>query len=127
MKTDDDLWDELTAIALEDPRYNREAYLFVLNALNWSFRQLGRRRHLSGQEFTEFLVAYAQEEFGDLAECVLKEWGIFSTRDFGEIVYNLIDAGKMSKEQDDSIEDFDGVLELEDAVNNPDFVPKLLK
>jgi len=123
---EDDLWDELTELAIEDPRYEREAYLFVLNALNWSFQQLGTRRHLSGQEFTEFLIAFAQEEFGDLAGCVLKEWGIFRTRDFGEIVYNLIDAGKMSKEQDDSIEDFDDVLDLDETLNDPDFVPQLL-
>lgn len=124
--TEDDLWDELTRLAIDDPRYDREAYLFVLNALNWSFRKLGRRRHLSGQEFTEFLVAYAQEEFGDLADCVLHEWGIFTTRDFGEIVYNLIECGKMTREPDDSIEDFDDVLDLSEALSDPDFVPQLL-
>lgn len=126
MNAETDLWDELTELAIDDPRYSREAYLFVLNGLNWSFRQLGQRRHLSGQEFTEFLVAYAQEEFGDLADCVLHEWGIFSTRDFGEIVYKLIEAGKMSKERNDSIEDFDDVLNLEEALDDPDFVPQLL-
>ncbi len=127
MNGDDDLWDKLTQIALDDPTYNREAYLFVLNGLNWSFRQLGHRRHLSGQELTECLVAFAQEEFGGLADCVLKEWGIFATRDLGEIVYNLIDEGMMSKEPNDAIEDFDKVLDLEEAVTNPDFTPKLLK
>jgi len=122
----DDLWYELTRLAIDDPRYDREAYLFVLNALNWSFRQLGQQRHLSGQEFTEFIVAYAQEEFGDFADCVLHEWGIFTTKDFGEIVYNLIECGKMTRERGDSIEDFDKVLDLNDALSDPNFVPRLL-
>ncbi len=126
MNEEDDLWNDLTRLAIDDPRYDREAYLFVLNALNWSFRQLGRRRHLSGQEFTEFLVAYAQEEFGDLADCVLDEWGIITTRDFGEIVYNLIESGKMTREREDSIEDFEDVLDLKDALSDTDFVPQLL-
>lgn len=126
MSEESDLWEDLTQLAIEDGRYDREAYLFVLNALNWSFRQLGQRRHLSGQEFTEFLVAYAQEEFGELADCVFHEWGILRTRDFGEIVYNLIEDGKMSKDHEDSIEDFDDVLDLEEALNDPEFVPHLL-
>lgn len=126
LNNEEDLWYEITQLAIEDPRYNREAYLFVLNSLNWAFQRLGRRRHLSGQEFTEFLVAYAQEEFGDLADCVLQEWGVMRTRDFGEIVYNLIEAGKMSKEHDDSIDDFNEVLNLKAALNDPDFVPRLL-
>lgn len=121
-----ELWDELTQIAIDNPRYNREAYLFVLNGLNWSFQQMGERRHLTGEEFTEFLVAFAREEFGDLADFVLKSWGVYNTRDFGEIVYTLIENEKMQKEPEDSIEDFDGVLELEKALNADDFIPRAL-
>lgn len=127
MQTQEELWDEITELAIENPRYQREAYLFVLNGLNWAFRQLGRKRHLSGEEFTEFLVAFAREEFGELADCVLHEWGIYTTRDFGEIVYTLIEAGKMTKDREDSIQDFDNVLDLDQALRDPDFVPRALK
>lgn len=127
MQSQTELWDELTELAIENPRYEREAYLFVLNGLNWAFRQLGQKRHLSGEEFTEFLVAFAREEYGDLADCVLNEWGIYTTRDFGEIVYTLIEAGKMTKDREDSIQDFDNVLDLDQALTDPDFVPRPLK
>lgn len=120
------LWDELTEIAIENPRYDREAYLFILNGLNWAFQQMEKKRHLSGEEFTEFLVAFAREEFGEMAQLVLGEWGIHSTRDFGEIVYKLIEANKMTKEPDDSIEDFNDVLDLKKSLQKRDFQPNLL-
>lgn len=122
-----DLWDELTDLAIKNPRYPREAYLFVLNAIQWSFQQLGSRRHLSGEEFTECLVAYAREEFGELAPLVLSEWGIYSTRDFGEIVYKLIEIDKMSRQQSDSIEDFNDVLDLQRTLKDPNFTPGVLE
>lgn len=121
-----ELWDELTELAIENPRYDREAYLFILNGLNWSLRQLETKRHLSGEEFTEFLIAYARNEFGELATVVLEEWGIHTTRDFGEIVYKLIDIGKMSKQPDDSIEDFDNVVDLKESLQSPNFEPSAL-
>jgi len=113
----------ITELAIENPRYDREAYLFVIQGLEWSMEQLGQRRHLSGGELAEFLAAYAREEFGAMALFVLNEWGIFSTRDFGEIVYRLIDTGLMSKQEGDTIDDFDEVLDLEEALNNPNFSP----
>jgi uncharacterized repeat protein (TIGR04138 family) len=117
------LMDKITEVALENPRYGREAYIFVFKAINWATRQLDSPRHLSGQEFTRALIAYAREEFGSLAWCVFNEWGIFRTKDFGKIVFTLIDAGLMSREPGDSIEDFDDVLNLEEALKDPEYQP----
>ena len=50
-----------------------------------------------------------------MAKLVLASWGIRSTSDFGEIVYNLIRIGKMSKSDDDRREDFDDVYDFEQA------------
>lgn len=97
--------------------------MFVLRAINWSQRQLPSRRHLTGEECTELFVAFAQQEYGSMAPLVLREWGIFETRDFGEIVYNLIQIGRMHRQEGDQIEDFDDVLDLDEALRNPDFQP----
>ena len=51
-----------------------------------------------------------------MAKLVLASWGIHSTSDFGEIVYNLIRIGKMSKSDDDRREDFDNVYDFEQAL-----------
>lgn len=117
----------ITELAIENPRYDREAYLFVVEGLEWSMEQLGQRRHLTGAELAEFLTAYAREQFGSMAWFVLNEWGVFTTRDFGELVYNLIEVGLMNRQEGDEIEDFDDVLDLEQSLNDPDFVPSPLE
>lgn len=118
-----DLWDQITRISLRNPRYRREAYFFVLQGIQWSFEQLGVRRHLSGEEFTELLVAFAREQYGELAPFVFEEWGVYRTADLGRIVYGLIEAGLMSRRPEDSLRDFEEVLDLQRALSDPDFVP----
>ncbi len=124
-QTGPDLTDRITELAIKNPRYPREAYLFVFNCIYWARQHLERPRHLTGQEFTHYLVAFAREKFGELAYQVFTEWGIFDTRDFGEIVYMLIEAGLMNKTREDSIEDFNDVIDLETALNDPEFEPYL--
>jgi uncharacterized repeat protein (TIGR04138 family) len=46
---------------------------------------------------------------------VLGTWGIYSTRDFGEIVFNMIDIGQMRKTRKDKREDFHDVYDFEEA------------
>lgn len=122
-----DVWDRITRVTLEHPRYRREAYLFVLQGIQWSFDRLGTRRHLSGEEFTELLVAFAREQYGELAPFVFEEWGVHRTGDLGRIVYRLIEEGLMSRQPEDSIEDFEDVLDLKRALSDPDFVPDPLR
>ncbi len=50
-----------------------------------------------------------------MAQVVLKSWGVTSTSDFGEIVYNLIRIGFMKKSASDRREDFDNVYDFDGA------------
>ena len=83
-----------------DKRYHFEAYLFVFQALRFAQQELGMgaphpteseegddepERHVTGQELCEAMRQYAHQEYGYLAKCVLNEWGIGSTGDFGEV------------------------------------------
>jgi uncharacterized repeat protein (TIGR04138 family) len=51
-----------------------------------------------------------------MARTVFRLWGIERTDDFGEIVFNLIDAGLMSKTDKDDRSDFRGVYDLDQAL-----------
>ena len=73
-------------------------------------------RHLTGQELCEAIRLFAQEQFGLMAKCVLNSWGVHTTSDFGEIVYNLIRAGEMRKTPNDQREDFDDVYDFEEGL-----------
>lgn len=72
-------------------------------------------RHVTGQELCEAARLYATEQYGYLAKTVLNSWGIYTTSDFGEIVYNLIRVGLMRKTKEDRREDFDNVYDFEEA------------
>jgi uncharacterized repeat protein (TIGR04138 family) len=71
---------------------------------------------VTGQELCWALRDLAHRQYGRMAKLVLASWGIHTTRDFGEIVFNLIRIGKMSLSERDRIEDFDDVFEFDQAL-----------
>jgi uncharacterized repeat protein (TIGR04138 family) len=72
-------------------------------------------RHVSGQQLCEAARQFGQQQYGFLAKTVLATWGIRSTADIGEIVFNMIDSGQMRKTRSDKREDFHDVFDFDDA------------
>ena len=98
--------DAVGAILARDSRYSREAYSFVMGALQHTVEKLGERRHVTGQELLAGIRAVARERFGLMAPAVFRAWGIRQTEDFGRVVFNLVEAKVLSKREEDSVEDF---------------------
>jgi uncharacterized repeat protein (TIGR04138 family) len=112
----------------KDQRYHLEAYQFVREGLGYAQKVMkmpatkedvtdsgAKDHHLTGQQLCVALKEYALDRYGYLAQTVLNSWGIHSTSDFGEIVYNLIRIKEMRKSKTDRREDFDDQFEFEDA------------
>lgn len=105
----------------KDARYAPDAYIFLMEALEFTMRTLdrdhreGTQRHVGGRELLAGIRAYAGELFGPLAPVVFAQWGIHRTSDFGSLVFKLIDAGQLSRQDSDSIDDFADGFEFEDA------------
>ena len=76
-------------------------------------------QHVSGQQLCLGLRDFAIKQYGQLARTVLQRWGIRSTDDFGRIVFLLVEAGLMSKTDDDSLMDFSRVFDFEEAFGEP--------
>jgi uncharacterized repeat protein (TIGR04138 family) len=91
----------------QDRPYRVEAYEFVMRALDFTLSNLDELRHVSGGELVDGIRLFARQEFGPLAKHVLNQWGVYSTRDFGEIVFDLVAQGVLAKTDEDRIEDFD--------------------
>ena len=72
-------------------------------------------RHVTGGQLCHACRDYALDQFGALAPLVLGSWGIESTSDLGELVYNLIRIGQMRKSDSDRREDFNDVFDFETA------------
>lgn len=114
-------------ICKEDTRYDRKSYDFVRLGLEHTVKELRKRdasraersRHVSGPELLDGLRAYALEQFGPLAKTVLNEWGVQTSADFGEIVFNLIEYNVFSKTDSDRREDFADVFDFDDAFVKP--------
>jgi uncharacterized repeat protein (TIGR04138 family) len=118
----------LAEVVARDPRYPYEAYEFVYEALNHTQKLLGRitprdvpagiekQHHVSGRELLEGIRELALREFGFMARTVFRLWGIQRTDDFGEIVFNLVEASLMSKTDEDTRQDFHEVYDLDQAL-----------
>ena len=94
---------------LSHTKYAKEAYAFVSQALEFTLKQIGERRHVSGTELLEGLRHLAIDKFGYLALTVFEIWGVRNTDDFGQIVFDLIASGNMSRTDEDTIADFHAV------------------
>lgn len=127
----------LAQLLNRDRRYRLDAYAFVEEALGYAHEALGMgkpqvsedeppgpepsescgqaERHLTGQELCEAIRQYAVEEYGYMAKSVLNSWGVYTTRDFGNIVFNLIEIKRMKKTREDRLEDFDDVYDFDTA------------
>ncbi|MBM3840314.1 MAG: hypothetical protein FJ398_20595 [Verrucomicrobia bacterium] len=114
----------LETILAKDPRYRREAYLFLREGLDYAQKQICKAnkneiRHITGQELLGGLRDYGLSQFGPMTATVLNEWGIRRCEDFGEIVFNMVEHGLLSKTEKDSREDFKGGYDFDDAFRKP--------
>jgi uncharacterized repeat protein (TIGR04138 family) len=120
----------LDSIVATDPRYHRDAYVFLRDALDFTTKQQKKIkgttvRHVAGPELLEGVRQYALREFGPMVVTVFDCWGIHSCEDIGHMVFNLIDAGIFGKTDQDSMEDFKNVYNFEEAFVKP-FTPEKL-
>ncbi len=124
----------LATLLKRDRRFHFDAYVFVFESLRFAQGTLGlgtaqpsegeepedetmsdEDKHLTGQELCLAIRDYAINQYGYMAKSVLNHWGVHSTGDFGEIVYNLIQVGQMRKTEHDRREDFDDVYDFDAA------------
>jgi uncharacterized repeat protein (TIGR04138 family) len=102
-------------IAGNDPRYSVEAYIFVLEALNYTRRELRLRGHVTGVQLLEGIRKLALQRYGVMTKMVFEHWGVRNTLDFGNIVINMVNEKVLSKTSQDSIDDFKDVYDFEDV------------
>ena len=115
----------LDMILAKDGRYHRDAYYFVREGLDFTQQKLTKAagakepRHVSGRELMDGMRRYALENYGPMAKTLLNEWGVTSTEDFGEIVFNLVENNLLAKTEEDSREDFGNGFDFDEAFIAP--------
>jgi len=114
----------LENILAKDPRYHRDAYLFIREALDFTQKLVlkenrGQMRHVTGQELLNGVRQFSLQQFGPMTITVFEEWGVKSCRDFGEIVFNMVEIGLLAKTDQDSRADFQNGYDFTDAFRKP--------
>ncbi len=115
-------------IVARDPRFERDAYFFVRDALDFTTK--GQRRktapsgpgtdsHVTGQQLLEGARLYALKQYGPMVPTVLEHWRVRSCEDIGALVFNLIEAGVFGKTEQDTADDFSGGYDFEEAFVEP--------
>jgi uncharacterized repeat protein (TIGR04138 family) len=102
-------------------QFAEAAYFFVLEALDHTIFLQGKgqapheSRHINGRDLLDGIRRYAQEEFGPLAPFAFRSWGVRRTEDFGNIVFEMIEAGLLNKDENDHPRDFVNGFDFERA------------
>jgi uncharacterized repeat protein (TIGR04138 family) len=114
-------------IVTKDPRYPREGYQFVREAVDYTQKAIskankGKTRHITGQELLAGIRAFALQQYGPMVATLFEEWGIRRCEDFGEIVFNLVENDVLKKTETDSRMDFREGYDFNEAFRKP-FLP----
>lgn len=134
----------LDLIVQNDTRYQRDAYVFVREALDHTQRMVDKNikgeksdsrqqaaeeelveekvRHVSGQQLLAGIRAYALEQYGPMAVTVFADWGVLRCEDFGELVFNMVENHLLAKTKKDTRDDFKGGYDFNEAFCHP-FLP----
>ena len=114
-------WEAVERIRAGDDRFKPGVYPFIMEGLDFTIEQIGERRHVSAEELLDGLCGYARDRFGFLAHDVLTNWGVATPFDIGVAVFQLVDAGVLSKRDNDDREDFNVEYDLRQTLEDQYF------
>ena len=114
--------EKFRSLLKKNDHYQAEAYQFVYDALDYTLENVvndeRKDRHVSADELLEGIRRYGIDQFGCLAKVVFEFWGVRSTSDWGDVVYNLIQYDLLRKQSCDHREDFNDVYDFEEVFEN---------
>jgi len=108
------------AISRDDKRYHPEAYVFLRDSLEAALKRRKKATkeaggHVAAAELLEGFRVHALGEFGPMTMTVLEYWGVRCSEDIGHMVFNLVQAEKFGKTDEDTLESFAGGFDFRSA------------
>lgn len=96
----------LEQVVREDNRFDMEAVFFALKGLEIASSYSGGK-HVSAKNLLTVYEMLGWREFSFLAGEVFEKWRLKSGRDFGQIIWLLVENGLLGKQEGDKESDFD--------------------
>jgi uncharacterized repeat protein (TIGR04138 family) len=108
--------DSFSDILARDDRYNARAYALVMDVIHF----LGQDgKHMTAEDILEEFKERALDQYGPLTYTVLTEWGVTSCADIGEMMFNLTEARRVRKDENDTPESFHGGYDFAETFLGP--------
>ncbi|MBO5643486.1 MAG: hypothetical protein J6S51_05735 [Kiritimatiellae bacterium] len=107
--------DTFSDILARDRRYDAKAYALLLEA----FSIIPGSTNISYAEILDAFKEVCLTQFGPLAYTVLTEWGLKECIDIGEMMFNLVESGRLAKNDGDNYEDFRNGYSFKEAFIDP--------
>lgn len=123
---DDKFMEMLFSIKEKNVKYPEKAYLFAFKILKDLAKNNKNQQKSENIKAANLLITfrnYALNEFGPMTASVLQEWNICSCRDLGNVIFDLVNAGVLEKDETDRIEDFEEIYDFNEAFIHP-YLPK---
>lgn len=123
---DDKFMEMLFSIKEKNGKYPEKAYLFAFKILKDLAKNNKNQQKSENIKAANLLITfrnYALNEFGPMTASVLQEWNICSCRDLGNVIFDLVNAGVLEKDETDRIEDFEEIYDFNEAFIHP-YLPK---
>lgn len=115
-------------IVAANPRYHKDAYLFLHDALAFTRERVARtrkqdERHVTAPELLEGIRDYALQCYGPMVLTVFEDWGVRGCPDFGNMLFELVAAQQFSVTEQDKREQFEPGFDFHEAFRKP-FLPE---
>ena len=108
--------DSFQDIVVKDDRYDARAYALLMDVIHF----LGEGgKHMTAEEILEEFKERALDQYGPLTYTVLVEWGVSRCEDIGEMMFNLTEARRVRKDENDTPESFLGGYDFKEAFLGP--------
>jgi uncharacterized repeat protein (TIGR04138 family) len=112
-KTKEDIENQIEITAANSGKYKSDAYRYTIQVLGDIFslkKAISSKEEeisLPAREVLRGLKIYGWMYYGLLAGHVFETWGLRHGKDFGEIIFDLVDAGFIGKGPSETVKDYD--------------------
>jgi len=109
--------DSFEDVVAKDSRYDARAYALLMDVFHYLSGE--DERHVTGEDILNEFKERTLDQYGPLAYTVLSEWGVTCTEDVGEMMFNLTEAQRIRKDEDDTPESFANGYDFKEAFLGP--------
>ena len=109
--------DSFEDVVARDSRYNARAYALLTDVVHYLSGEDGK--HCSGEDIMDEFKERALDQYGPLTYTVLTEWGLACTEDIGEMMFNLVDAHRIGRDENDTADAFANGYSFKEAFLAP--------